>query len=237
MRRATSGTGRKSSRKSGPSQQTITRRGLRICQKGGQIKTLGDDRWDVASQSAEDEWYRVSFGCNSPTCERICHATGRGRGRERTAAVERPLAISSKPAPRGREAIGERESRRPDCGLKDPNFDGVYRGRYEDVQRYGRPRGRRFRDNLGVEYRQIPRKFITAILMQSGAGASVANIQALLAHFGIEVHTDAITRDIAHYSRMVEGYVETIKPPSPGEKRGRGEKHRKVRGKECGSSR
>ena len=41
------------------SEQTITRRGLKICQKGGQIKALTENSWDVASQSTENVWYRV----------------------------------------------------------------------------------------------------------------------------------------------------------------------------------
>ena len=43
------------------SERCMTRRGLRIYRKGDQIKTLTGNRWDVASQSAEGAWYRVSF--------------------------------------------------------------------------------------------------------------------------------------------------------------------------------
>ena len=35
------------------SEQAITRRGLKICQKGDQIKALTENRWDVASQSTD----------------------------------------------------------------------------------------------------------------------------------------------------------------------------------------
>ena len=43
------------------SEQSITRRGLRIYQRGDQIKALSGDRWDVASQGTEGVWCRVSF--------------------------------------------------------------------------------------------------------------------------------------------------------------------------------
>ena len=33
--------------------QAITRRGLRIYQKGDQIKTLSEKRWEVASQNTD----------------------------------------------------------------------------------------------------------------------------------------------------------------------------------------
>ncbi len=49
----------KKSRKGRASEQSITRRGLHIYQKGNQIKYLGGNRWDVASQGTEDVLYRV----------------------------------------------------------------------------------------------------------------------------------------------------------------------------------
>ena len=105
-------------------------------------------------------------------------------------------------------------------------------GRYEDKQLYRCLGGRQFRDNLGAEYRQIPKKFITTILLLYGAGASVANIRALLNHFGISAHVDTVTRNIERYSKLVEGHVKKIKPPCLGDKWGFDEKHQKVRGKE-----
>ena len=77
------------------SEQCITRRGLHIYQKGDQIKTLTGHRWDVASQSEEGVWYRVSFAGESPTCECAYHTTGKGCRCKHIAAVEHTLLISS----------------------------------------------------------------------------------------------------------------------------------------------
>ena len=85
--------GSKNSRRGRPSQHAITRHGLRICQKDGQIKALGGDRWDVASQSVNDEWYRVPMSLEGPTCECKYHATGRGRRCKHVAAVEAAVHI------------------------------------------------------------------------------------------------------------------------------------------------
>ena len=224
--------GSKNSRRGKVSQKTITRRGLRICQKDGQIKALSGDRWDVASQSVNDEWYRVSMSLEGPTCECKYHATGRGRRCKHIAAVEQLLSISSEPAPAEHIVIEEQEMRCPKCKCMDYTRDGIYHGKYEDKQLYRCSCGRQFRDNLGVEYRQIPKKFITAILLLYGAGVSVPNIRALLKHFGIKVHVDTVTRNIEHYSKLVEGHVKKIKPPCLGDKWGCDEKHQKVRGKE-----
>ena len=68
---------------------------LRICQKGDQIKTLTEHRWDVAPQNEEGVWYRVSFAGESPTCECAYHTTGKGCRCKHIAAVEHELPILS----------------------------------------------------------------------------------------------------------------------------------------------
>ena len=90
--------------------------------------------------------------------------------------------------------------------------------------------GRRFRDNLGFEYRHMPRLFITLALMLYGVGISVANIQMTLKHLGVKVHVDTITRILDHYSKIVEEYAKTIKPPGIQDTWSSDEKEQKVRG-------
>ena len=51
----------KKPRKGRVSEQAITRRGRRICAKGGQIRTLTGNRWDVASQGTEGRWYKGEY--------------------------------------------------------------------------------------------------------------------------------------------------------------------------------
>ena len=225
--------GRKKSRKGRVSEQTITRRGLRIYQKGDQIKTLNGNRWDVASQGTEGVRYRVSFAGESPTCECAYHTTGKGRRCKHIAAVEHMLLISSEASLGRKVDIKERELGCPKC--KESKFarDGWYRGRHEKRQRYRCSIcGRRFRDNLGFEYRQVPRLYITLALMLSGMGVAAANIQVALKHLGVSVHADTITRILEHYSGVVQKYTETLKPPCVGDKWGCDEKQQKVRGRE-----
>ena len=92
--------GRGNTRKDKVSQKTITRRGLRICRKDDQIRTLTGERWDVASESKDGEWHQVSFACDGPTCECKYHATGRGRRCKHIAAVKQLLLILSETRPR-----------------------------------------------------------------------------------------------------------------------------------------
>ncbi len=225
--------GRGNTRKGKVSQKTITRRGLRICRKDGHIRTLTGERWDVASESRDGGWYQVSFARDGPTCECAYHVRGRGRRCKHIAAVEQLLLISSKRAPGKRTVIKEREIRCPDCEKQNYKRNGVYHGKYEDRQKYKcRECGRGFRDNLGFEYRRVPSIYITMALILSGTGSPVSAILLTLEHFKIKVHPDTITRILEHYSWMVEGYVNTFKPPRLGDKWGCDEKHQKVRGRE-----
>ncbi len=220
-------------RKGRASEQSITRRGLRIYQKGDQIKALTGHRWDVASQSEEGVWYRVSFAGDSPTCECAYHTTGKGCRCKHIAAVEHTLLISSEATFGKKVEVEEKELCCPGCKEKRYVRNGWYRGKYEKRQRYKCTIcGRRFRDNLGFEHRQVPRLYITLALMLSGMGTSAANIQTTLGHLGVRVHADTITRILEHYSEAVQKYTETLKPPCVGDKWGCDEKHQKVRGKE-----
>ena len=62
------------------SQKTITRRGIRICQKDGQIMTMAGERWDVSSESKDGGWYHVPFARDVPTRECARHVRGWGAG-------------------------------------------------------------------------------------------------------------------------------------------------------------
>ena len=124
----------------------------------------------------------------------------------------------------------------PDCKKERYTRDGWYHGKHEKRQRYKCTIcKRRFRDNLGFEYRQVPHLYITLALMLCGMGMAAANIQMTLKYLGVGVHEDTITRILGtlfHYSKVVAEYAGTVKPPCVGDKWGCDEKHQKVRGKE-----
>ena len=222
---------RRKPRKGRASEQAITRRGLRIYQQGDQIKTLTGMRWDVASQSTEGKWYRVSFACESSTCECAYHTTGKACRCKHIAAIEHLLLISSEASLGKKISVKEHELKCPKCKEKNYVCNGWHYGEHEDRQRYKcKACGRRFGDNLGFEYRHMPRLFITLALMLSGMGMSVANIQMTLAHLNVKVHVDTITRMIHHYSKIVEEYAKTIKPPGIQDTWGTDEKEQKIRG-------
>ena len=106
-------------RKGRVSEQAITRRGRRICAKGGQVRALTGNRWDVASQGTEGRWYRVSFACGRPTCEYAYHTTGRGCRCKGMAAVEHLILAGTESPRAGRTVIGETELECPQCHKRE----------------------------------------------------------------------------------------------------------------------
>ena len=186
----------------------------------------------MASQGTEGVWCRVSFAGESPTCECAYHTTGRGAGadisrRSNTCCPYREAALGKK------IVVEEKDLVCPECKKKKYTRDGWYHDKHEKRQRYKcTVCKRRFRDNLGFEYHRVPRLYTTLALMLSGMEMVAANIQVTPRHLGARVHVGIITRILEHYSKTVEGYAKTVKPPCTGDKWGCDEKHQKVRGRE-----
>ena len=90
----------------------------------------------MASQGTKGVWYRVSFAGKNPTCECICHTTGKGCRCRHIAAVEHALLISSEAALCKKADIREHDLACLDCGEKKYARDGWYRGKHEKRQRY-----------------------------------------------------------------------------------------------------
>ena len=125
-------------RKGRASEQCITRRGLRIHQKGDQIKTLTGHRRDVASQSEEGVWYRVSFAEDSPTCECAYHTTGKGAvasisRRPRTRCSYRRRPHSARRLASKRRSCAAQGARRRGMPVTDGTAASTRRGRGTDA--------------------------------------------------------------------------------------------------------
>ena len=209
-------------------------RGPRTFNKGGQIKSLGGYRWDVASESKEGVWYRVSYATKSPTCECEYHTTGGQCRCKHIAAVEHLLLVAAESEYDPKEIVIERQDLKcPKCPSKEHTRDGWYYGEHQKKRRYRCSKcGRRFRDNLGFEYRHTPPVYITLALMLCGMGLSVANIRMTLGHLGVSVHEDTITRWAEHYVKLVDRYAKTLRPPRISDKWGCDEKQQNVNGKD-----
>ena len=228
---------KKTPQKGRTSEQSITESGLCIYKKGGQIKTLTNKRWDVASESEEGKWYRVSFDCNRPTCECAYHTTGNGCRCKHIAAIEHLILSETKSdcskVDDKEELISTPVQECPKCHSKKFVCNGWYTGKSGKKQRYKCKKcNHRFRDNLGFEYRHTSPMYITLCLLLYGAGLSVVILQHTLSHMGIIVSTNTITRWLEHYTGMAEKYTDPIRPPNLGAKLSADEKRQDIRGRE-----
>lgn len=172
----------------------------------------------------------------SLTCECAYHATGKGCRCKHIAAVEHALLILSEASLGRKIVVREKDLACPECKKKEYARDGWYHGKYEKRQRYRcTVCKRRFRVDLGFEYRQVPRLCSTLALMLSGMGMAAANIQLTLRHLGRGArghHNQDLGGTPLHYSKTVEEYAGTVKPPCMEGKWGCDEKYQKVRSRE-----
>lgn len=223
----------KNKRKGRVSEEVITRRGLAIYQKGGQIKAISKTSWDVASQNTEGKQYRVSFATSAPTCECRYHSTGNGSRCKHISAVEHLMLAEAESSHNEKVIIREQKLACPKCNKTEYVRNGKEKTKSGEKQRYlCKNCGRRFRDNLGFEGRHTAPVYITLSLMLYGAGMSIFNAQVILSHMGVNVHVDTIARWIEHFTGMVEEYTNPIQPPCLGDKLGADEKHEKIKGEE-----
>ena len=104
--------------------------------EGDHIKDIGGNQWDVASQSTEGVWYRVSFADVSPTCECMYYTTGKGCRCKHIAAVEHTLLISSEATLGKKVDIKKQCMMCPHCKKGEYTRDWRYHGKHEKRQRY-----------------------------------------------------------------------------------------------------
>ena len=110
--------------------------------------------WPLRVRKASGIGFRL--GVSIP---HVYNATGKECRCKHIAAVEHLLLISSEASLGKKISIEEHKLKCPKCKKKKYVRDGWYRGEHEDRQRYKcNACGRRFRDNLGFEYRRFSRK-------------------------------------------------------------------------------
>ena len=74
--------------------------------------------WDVASQSTDGKWCRVSFELECSMCECAYHTTGKKCRCKHIAVVEHLLLISSEASLGKKISVEEHELRCPKCKNK-----------------------------------------------------------------------------------------------------------------------
>ena len=185
-------------------------RGMQIAQQENQIKRIDANTYDVKSQSNNGEYHVAKiegeWHCECPdhvyrhlACKHI-HAVLFSQSLRAEVAVSRVISEIDVKACQY-------------CGSSDIVKDGVRHNKHGDLQIYTcKSCGHYFTINLGFERMRATPQIITSAMQLYFTGESLRNVQKFLKLQGVKVSHVAILKWIKKYTRLMENYLEKIKP-------------------------
>jgi len=185
-------------------------RGMQIAQQESQIKRIDENTYTVKSQSHNGE-YHISKVCGEWICEcpdnkyhhvtcKHIHAVLFSQSLRAEVAVSKVIAEITVKACQY-------------CGSNDIVKDGVRHNKHGDLQIYlCRSCGHNFTINLGFERMRATPQIITSAMQLYFTGESLRNVQKFLRLQGVKVSHVAILKWIKKYIRLMDNYLEKIKP-------------------------
>jgi putative transposase len=185
-------------------------RGLKIANKESQITRIEENFYTVLSQSGNGE-YAVSMVDREWLCECPDNKYRHVKCKH-IFAVEFSLKM--------REQVRENLAIQPlsttnciFCGSENIVKNAVRHNKYGDIQRYlCKTCGKRFSINIGFEKMKASPQIITSAMQLYFTGESLRNVQKFLKLQGVKVSHVAILKWIRKYIRLMENYLEKIKP-------------------------
>ena len=185
-------------------------RGMQIAQQENQVKRINENSYKVKSQSHDGEYHiskvQGKWMCECPdnkyrnvVCKHI-HAVLFSQSMRAEVAVGRVISEVNVEACQY-------------CGSNDIVKDGVRHNKHGDLQIYQcRSCGHYFTINLGFERMRATPQIITSAMQLYFTGESLRNVQKFLKLQGVKVSHVAILKWIKKYIRLMEDYLEKIKP-------------------------
>jgi transposase-like protein len=185
-------------------------RGMQIAQQESQIKRIDENTYTVKSQSHNGE-YHISKVCGEWICEcpdnkyrhvtcKHIHAVLFSQSLRAEVAVSKVISEINVKACQY-------------CGSSDIVKDGVRHNKHGDLQIYlCRNCGHYFTINLGFERMRATPQIITSAMQLYFSGESLRNVQKFLRLQGVKVSHVAILKWIKKYIRLMDNYLEKIKP-------------------------
>jgi transposase-like protein len=192
--------------------KTLTReeRGLAIAETNNQVKRIDADAYMVKSQSHHGE-YAVSkdaqgWRCGCPDyvyrhvkCKHIF-------------AVEFSVSLRAEVAVRRIKSI-ENLTECIFCGSPHIVGDGVRHNKHGDIQKfYCKDCQHYFTFNIGFERMKHNPQVITSAMQLYFTGESLRNVTKALRLLGVEVSHQTVYNWIRKYVRLMDNYLEKIKP-------------------------
>jgi putative transposase len=193
-------------------QLTTTReeRGQAIAQLDGQIKRLDEDIYIVKSQSGNGEYF-----VTKANGEWFCQCPD---NQYRHAKCKHIFAVEFSKSLRAEIAISRVISEVnvqacQYCGSESIVKNAVRHNQNGNIQRYKcKACGKRFSINLGFEKMKATPQIVTSAMQLYFTGESLRNVQKFLSLQGVKVNHVTVLRWIRKYVKLMEGYLEKIKP-------------------------
>ena len=193
-------------------QLTTTREQRRevIAKLNGQIKRVDDCMYSVKSQSNHGE-YCVSKVDGQWICECPDNKYRQVKCKH-IFAVEFSLSIRAEVAIS--RVIPELNVQNCQCcGSSNIVKNSIRHNKHGDIQRYlCKSCGKRFSINIGFEKMRATPQVITSAMQLYFTGESYRNVQKFLRLQGVEVDHSTVLRWVRKYVRLMESYVEKLKP-------------------------
>jgi transposase-like protein len=183
---------------------------MQIAKLPNQIKRIDSNSYVVKSQSNNGE-YHVSKEANGWVCKCPDHVYRHVKCKH-IFAVEFSQSLRAEVAVN--RVIPEINAKNClYCGSDDIVKDGVRHNKHGDLQIYlCRNCGHNFTINLGFERMRATPQIITSAMQLYFTGESLRNVQKFLNLQGVKVSHVAILKWIKKYVRLMENYLEKIKP-------------------------
>ena len=185
-------------------------RGLAIARKDRQVTRIDDFNYEVLSQSGNGS-YLVSRTEDEWICDCPDHRFRKVKCKHAW-AIEISLKM--------REQVSENLVIQPlnsltcmFCGSDKIVKNAKRHNKYGDIQRYlCKTCGKRFSVNIGFEKMKASPQIITSAMQLYFTGESLRNVQKFLKLQGVNVSHVAIYKWIRKYIRLMETYLQKIKP-------------------------
>ncbi len=189
---------------------TREERGLEITNKGNQIERLNPLVYLVSSQNGNGKYHVEKINENWK-CKCPDH-TYRNIKCKHIWAVEFSLALRLETS----KQIEIKPIKIQSCSYchsKEIAKRGVRHNNYGDIQRYScKTCGKWFVINLGFERMKVSPQIITSAMQLYFTGESLRNVQKFLRLQGVNVSHIAVYNWIKKYIKLMEKYLEQIKP-------------------------
>jgi putative transposase len=185
-------------------------RGQAIAKLDGQIKRIDDCTYTVKSQSNNGEYCITKVDG-----EYVCECPD---NKYRHVKCKHIFAVEFSKSFRAEVAISRviPELNIQNCQFcSSPNIakNALRHNKHGDIQRYlCKSCGKRFSINIGFEKMRATPQVITSAMQLYFTGESYRNVQKFLKLQGIEVDHSTVLRWVRKYVRLMESYVEKIKP-------------------------